>query len=60
MRLKVIRAFSDKYTDEFHPIGSELTVPDDRGSELVKAGVVEIIPEAVTEKPKRTKKGASQ
>ena len=55
MRVKVIRAFNDKYTDEFFVIGTELTVSDDRGSELVKAEVVEVIPE-VTSKAKRTKK----
>ena len=57
MKLRVICAFSDKYTDEFYPIGAELTVSDDRGSELVKAGVVEIIPE-VTAKAKKSNKKA--
>lgn len=55
MRVKVIRAFNDKYTDEFFVIGTELTVSDDRGSELVKAEVVEIIPE-VTSKAKKSNK----
>lgn len=55
MKLKVIRAFNDKYTDEFFAIGTELTVSDDRGMELVKAEVVEIIPE-VTSKAKKSNK----
>lgn len=59
MRLKVICEFNDKYTDEFYVIGTELDVSDDRASELVKAGVVEVIPDdttAPTSKEKRTKK----
>ena len=60
MRLRVIRAFNDRYTDEFFDIGTELTVSDDRGSELVKADVVEIIPEVTSKAKKSNKKGASQ
>ena len=65
MRLKVIRAFRDKYTEAYYSIGTEMTVEDDRGQELLSNsfGVVELIeriedeqPEVAVEKRKRTKK----
>lgn len=55
MKLMVISAFNDKYTDEFYPIGAELTVSDDRGAELVEAGVVEVIPDVTTKAKKSNK-----
>lgn len=48
MMVKVIRAFNDKYTDEFHAVGTKLDVTDDRAEELVKAEVAEVIPDAIT------------
>ena len=53
MRLRVISAFSDKYTDEFYPVGTEMTVKDDRGDELLSnpQGLVELV-----EQTKRTKR----
>lgn len=57
MRVKVVRAFSDKYTDEFNTVGCELTVSNDRCAELLEAEVVEVIPETTKdEKPKKSKK----
>lgn len=52
MRVLVVEAFSDKYTDEFYILGRELDVTDDRGSEMLDAGVVEIIPESKGRKKK--------
>lgn len=54
--LTVIKAFNDKYTDEFYPIGTVITVDDDRGNELLSNNleVVELV-ETITDKP-RTKK----
>ena len=56
MRVRVVQAFSDKYTDEFYIPGRELDVNDDRGSEMVGAGVVEIIPEPTVKVKKSNKK----
>lgn len=56
MRVRVIQAFSDKYTDEFYVPTRELDVTDDRGAEMVKAGVVEIIPEPTVKVKKSSKK----
>lgn len=55
MRVRVIQAFNDKYTDEFYVPTRELDVTDDRGAEMVEAGVVEVIPEP-TVKVKKSKK----
>lgn len=57
--LTVIKAFNDKYTDEFYPIGTVITVDDDRGNELLSNNLelvelVELV-ETITDKP-RTKK----
>ena len=53
MRVKVIREFYDKLTDELNKVGFELTVTDGRGSELVEAGVAEVIPEPTKKKTKK-------
>lgn len=52
LRVKVVHAFTDKYTDEFCAIGSVMEVSDDRGNELITAGMVEVIAETV-KKPKK-------
>lgn len=57
MIVKVVRAFNDKYTDEFHAVGARLDVADDRAEELVKAEVAEVVP-APTSKARRTTKKA--
>lgn len=56
MRVRVILAFSDKYTDEFYVPTRELDVTDDRGAEMLEAGVVEIIPESTVKVKKSSKK----
>ncbi|MBR5835584.1 MAG: hypothetical protein IKY66_05405 [Bacteroidales bacterium] len=52
MRVRVIQAFNDKYTDEFYVPTRELDVTDDRAKEMLDAGVVEIIPESKGRKKK--------
>lgn len=39
MKIKVIKAYSDKYTHEYVEVGSVIDVPDARGEELISAGV---------------------
>ena len=56
MRVRVIQAFNDKYTDEFYVPTRELDVTDDRGTEMLEAGVVEIIPEPTVKVKKSNKK----
>ena len=42
MKLKVLEAFKDKYTDEVYPVGKILDVKKERGEELLKTPYVEV------------------
>lgn len=57
MKLKVIKAFNDKITDEFYPVGALITVEDDRGAELIKnpLDLVEVVEESKPQVKKSTK-----
>lgn len=49
MKLKVIKTYSDKYTGETILEGRRISETEERGLELIKAGVAEKIPD---KKPK--------
>ena len=58
MKLKVLKKFSDKYTNKVYTIGDEIEVNEKRGKELLghSLELVEVIAEEQTEeKPKRKK-----
>lgn len=38
MRAKVIKEFIDRHTEEFHGIGEEVSLTDERFAEIEKAG----------------------
>lgn len=50
MWVKVVTAFRDKYTDERHPLDAVLNVTEERGQELIEAGVA-----VATKKPRKQK-----
>ena len=55
MQLKVISAFTDKYTDVFYPVGTVLTLDDARAKELLgnSLGLVELMGEIKSKKSKK-------
>lgn len=55
MQLKVISAFTDKYTDVFYPVGTVLTLDDARAKELLgnSLGLVELMGEIKLKKSKK-------
>jgi len=57
MKLKVIKAFNDKITDEFYPVGTMITVEDGRGAELIAnpLDLVEVVEESKPQVKKTTK-----
>lgn len=65
MKLKVVKAFHDKETNELYKIGSIIEVTEKRGKEILssKYEVAEMVEEEKTEeveKPKRKKKTDSE
>lgn len=54
MKLKVLKAFHDKDTDELYQIGSTLDVTNERGKELL-AHPSSLVSEIKEEKPKTSK-----
>lgn len=55
MKLKVVKAFHDKETDELYKIGSIIEVTEKRGKEILtsKYEVAELIEENTVESPKK-------
>lgn len=55
MKLKVVSAFADKYTNKMYGVGESISLPDDRASVAIERGLAVEIAEAKPEK-KETKK----
>lgn len=55
MKLKVVSAFADKYTNKMYGVGEIITLPADRASVAIERGLAVEIAEAKPEK-KETKK----
>ncbi len=59
MKLKVVSAFADKFTNKMYGVGESISLPDDRASVAIERGLaVEIAAEIAEAKPekKETKK----
>lgn len=65
MKLRVCKEFTDKYTGEIYPVGSEIEVTEERGAELLghPLNLVETVEEPAPQKsapaPKK-KRGAAK
>lgn len=55
MKLKVVSAFADKFTNKMYGVGESISLPDDRASVAIERGLAVEIAEAKPEK-KETKK----
>lgn len=55
MKLKVLKQFHDKNTNELYQIGTVIDVTDERGQEILdcKYNVAEIVVEESDDKPKK-------
>jgi len=67
MKVKVMKEFIDKYTQEFHEVGEVITLTDDRFAEITKVGqYIEVFdnkgqaePSGSTEQPGKTEPSGS-